>query len=212
MRIAEDLPDFVFPDLPAVRESDRGDVLIPITNLGLLSEVDQLADGVSRLVVNHVSDDVASVADAFNYAVSELAQNGVEHGKSRSGCYIAAQRYRAGTAGAELVLSIADLGIGIPAHLRRRYGNDVGGDADAMLRATEERVSGTGNSDRGFGLPTLIEEAQAARMSHARLILRSGGATVTTVVRPDRVLKSSRDTTNKKGTWATFVLGAVAAS
>src|SRR4051812_2626908 len=49
MHIGEDLPAKTFDKLPAVREADRRDVLIPIKRLCKLPEVDELADAVSRL-------------------------------------------------------------------------------------------------------------------------------------------------------------------
>ncbi len=208
MHVHSELPPQTFGALPVVRERDRRDVLIPLTRLSELREVDRMHEAVAELIFNHVDHDIASVADAFALGMSELAQNGVEHGRaSPTGCYVAAQRYRKPTS--RLVLAIADLGVGIPEHLRQRY-PDIKEDHAVIDLATRERSTGTGRADRGFGFSQTIEEIQAAHVSSASILVRSGHGRLAIRFRDGGVTRRSEVTPYKRGTWVTVELGPTA--
>lgn len=137
-------------------------------------------------------------------ARTELCGNAVEHGRNDLGCYLAAQRY--GGRGRRTVLSIGDLGIGVPKHMRQVYGD--ASDRRMLRKAIEEGVSGTGEEHRGNGIPSVLEEARNSRMRYALLEIRSGKAILN-----HRLGRggSSKTTTagalNKLGTWICFELG-----
>ena len=85
--------------------------------------------------------------DLIDVAV-ELAGNAREHG---SNCYIVAQTHtgrRSRTPG--LRLAVADFGAGFARTLQEHYGDMT--NSEAIVRAFEEQVSGTGDKKRGFGL------------------------------------------------------------
>jgi hypothetical protein len=206
MRIHADLPSGTFQGLREVAEHDRSDVLIPITRLYELPEVDYFVDDLSPVVNAHV-DQIAAVGQPFLLAVSELSQNGVEHGRSASGCYVAAQRYPSRSS---LALCIADLGGGIPEHLRREY-PDISDDALAIEKAMREGVSGTGNSDRGYGLPQVMEEVmKSASVPWATLNIRSGYGSYRASLRGEVINETPSASSYKRGTWVSFEFGAPA--
>lgn len=85
--------------------------------------------------------------DAVFTVVSELTANAHQHGR---GCYVMAQTHTGRESGQPgLELAIADIGPGF-ADTLRAYGTLT--EADALARAFEEQVTGTGDSHRGFGL------------------------------------------------------------
>ncbi len=119
---------------------------LPIMPVTTEREVDDASDrllGALReaRLVGGLSDDLIDV-------LAELAGNAHEHG---SECYAVAQIYTGGRSGTPGVyLAVADFGAGFARTLRRRYGPMT--DSEAIVRAFEEQVSGTGHPYRGFGL------------------------------------------------------------
>lgn len=206
MQIAADLPPEVFPDLPSVRASEQSEVLVPITCLKDDIDVETMGAQLYTLFQGHSDDDVAVFADALQEGFTELCGNGVEHGCNDLGCYLAAQRY--GGRNRRTVLSIGDLGIGVPKHMRRIYGDES--DRRMLRKALEEGASGTGDSHRGNGIPSVLDEARNARIRRALLEIHSGKAVLKHRLRRDG---SGRTTTesgsNKLGTWICFELGAI---
>lgn len=131
MAIADGLPAGVFVDLPGVSAEGESDVLIPVCQLHQPSDVDELGEKLVPLFLGH-SNDVAVFANAMHMATSELCGNAVEHGVNPLGCYVAAQRYERPTR--RTVLSLGDLGVGIPEHMRQRFPN-LPGDRSALKEA-----------------------------------------------------------------------------
>lgn len=119
---------------------------LPVTRLTTENEVDEASDRLYRALdeaglFGGLCDDLIDV-------LAELAGNAYEHG---SKCYAVAQIYtgrQSGTPGVHL--AVADFGEGFARTLRERYGPMT--DSEAIVRAFEEQVSGTGHSYRGFGL------------------------------------------------------------
>lgn len=197
MRVEEDLPSGVFDGLPTVHERDRKKVLIPVSRLHLLTEVDALTEDLSPLISAHLAD-VGLPSQPFLLAVSELAGNAVEHGQSKTGCYVAAQRY---TSERRLCMSIADLGIGVPEHVRQRY-PEWTSDGQAIENATLESVSGTGNEHRGYGFSQVLEEvAESEGIARAEVLIRSGRGMHRVNVNGTAMRTRSEDAPYKRGTW-----------
>jgi hypothetical protein len=204
MDIARDLPPGVFKDLPSVRRNDRAGVLVPITRLHNPVDVEVTGDKLYRLFQGHEDDEVAVFADALQEAFTELCNNGVEHGENPLGCYLAAQKY--GGARPRTELTIGDLGMGVPAHMRQVF--DDPSDRRLIRKALEEEVSGTGDQERGNGIPSVLDEARGSRISYARLEIRSGRARLRhSVNRTGRGQTSTEAAANKQGTWVCFELG-----
>ncbi len=204
MQIAANLPAAIFPDLPAVVVSASSEVLVPITRLRSQIDVETMGDDLYRLFQGHAVDDVAVFADALQEGFSELCSNGVEHGADDLGCYFAAQRY-AGT-NRRVVLSVGDLGMGAPEHMRQVYGDDS--DRRLLRKTLEEGASGTGDDERGNGIPSVLEEAQNARMRYAQLEIRSGKAHLRHRLSRDGSAKTTTAPASfKRGTWICFELG-----
>ena len=119
--------------------------------------------------------------DLIDVAV-ELAGNAREHG---SNCYTVAQTHtgrRSGTPG--IHLAVADFGAGFAQTLREFYGEMA--DSEAIIRAFEEQVSGTGNKRRGFGLSQIAGVVDMAPNNVLHIVSRSGH-----VVRSGRRFKST---------------------
>jgi hypothetical protein len=204
MQISAGLPSEVFPDLPSVRTSEQGDVLVPITCLKSDIDVEEMGARLYTLFQGHSEEDVAVFADALQEGFTELCGNGVEHGQNDLGCYLAAQRYRGGNR--RTVLSIGDLGIGVPEHMRRIYGDES--DRRMLRKALEEGATGTGDSHRGNGIPSVIEEARNAQIRHALLEIHSGRAVLKHRLRRDGSSKTATEVaSNKLGTWICLELG-----
>jgi hypothetical protein len=204
MGVAEGVPESVFPDLPSVRKLDQSAVLVPITRLQSPMDVEVRGDELYRLFQGHADDEVAVFADALQEAFTELCNNGVEHGENPLGTYLAAQRYRGRSP--KTVLTIGDLGMGVPEHMRQVF--DDSSDRRLLRKALDEEVSGTGSSERGNGIPSVLQEAQDSRITYALLEIRSGRATLHHYVHRNGTARTETSaTTFKRGTWICFELG-----
>ena len=83
---------------------------------------------------------------------SEIVNNAAEHGMTPEGAH-AHVRHMPHRRGTTFDVAVADEGPGIRATLANNPGLDVpGSDAEAILLATQELVSGTGEPTRGIGL------------------------------------------------------------
>jgi len=110
-------------------------VILPCTSLRQIREIDRIADQLIEPLVDHFAD-AAVVQDAVLMAFDELCQNAMEHGTSPSGCVVAMARSAIDGVG-KISMSIGDLGIGIPDHIRRTQPGIVL-DHHAIGRALEE--------------------------------------------------------------------------
>jgi anti-sigma regulatory factor (Ser/Thr protein kinase) len=205
MGLADGLPSGVFEGLPTEPRPESSDVLIPVRQLFDAGDVDELGEKLVPFFSGH-SDDVAVFTQAMHMATSELCGNAVEHGRNPLGCYVAAQRYERG--GRRTVLSIGDLGVGIPVHMARRY-PDLSGDRTALKEAVKLGVTATGDVHRGNGFHWVMSTAQESLMRHATLDVRSGKAQLvqSAVAGEDDVATVTHRAPFKKGTWVTFELG-----
>ena len=196
------LPPTVCPTLDA--EPNRSIAVLPLTRLVRIRDIDPLADDVRRLIEYELTD-ISSLGNATHMAVSELCLNALEHGGHPRGAYVVAQRFTEPRR--RVAVAVADAGIGIPNHLRRRYPDWVD-DTFAIGRAVSDaRVSGTGHPHRGQGLPETLEAALTASLSAARLDIQSARGFLRTEITQGTVEMTPIPTDrNRQGAWITYDL------
>lgn len=130
-------------------------------------------------------------------AISELANNGVEHGRNSLGSYVAVQRYPAAST---LVIATSDLGKGIPEHIRVEN-PEWSNDGDAIARVLHSGVTGTGDPHRGNGLPSTIEEIEGSPYIAGTITIRSGhGGCRIRIPAKGKTVVDVSDEAYKKGT------------
>lgn len=128
---------------------------LPVRRLGVASDVDDMALQAEELV-QHGAAPFGAWSNAVFMAIGELCGNALEHGRNELGTYVAASPV--GEDGKAITFSIADLGMGIPEHIRGRY-PECYDDTAAIAQALAEGVSGTGRPDRGNGFTEVFAEA-----------------------------------------------------
>lgn len=144
---------------------------LPVTRLATENEVTEASYQIQDVI--HAAGLSGGRFDELITVVVELAGNACEHG---SECYAVAQAYdgaRSGTPGVHL--AVADFGEGFARTLRERYGPMT--DSEAIVRAFEEQVSGTGHPHRGFGLSQIVDVIDAAPGNVLHIVSRSGSIT-----------------------------------
>jgi hypothetical protein len=173
MRLTDDLPPRCYCDMGQVRARELGDILIPLTRLPDAVEAGYLDEKVAGLLFAHFPGQLARLSDAFAMAIGELTDNATTHGSSDHGTYVAAQRY----ATTRCVLAVADLGVGIPDHIRRAY-PQLTDDGEAIAEATKEYVTAAEpvaeRHHRGHGYQHLIDEMKVTNVPHGSLRIWSG--------------------------------------
>jgi hypothetical protein len=138
-------------------------------------------------------------------AVSELCANAVEHGAHSQGAYVMAER----RAARKLTLAVADLGMGIPEHLRQQY-PEWNEDSFAIGRALETGISGTGKAHRGNGLPETLEAALTASLSAGRLDIHSANGFLRTEITQGTIRMTPFPAARyRRGTWISYELVSV---
>lgn len=204
MGIGTGLPEDVV-HLPVARAS--ADALLPVRRLRGADDVEDASDAAVA-VLHEQAPALAVWGDPVYMAVSELCGNALQHGRDDLGAYVAADRL--GGRPATFRLAIADLGIGIPEHIRAQH-PEWQHDAAAIVRALERGVSGTGDPYRGNGFAEVLDDALDKALVQAKsavsLDIRSAdGRVVVELVdgrqeaRPERVGRSRR------GTWITYTV------
>lgn len=148
------------------------DAIVPVTRMREFNEVELLAEETQE-VIEYQLHDVSHLGDAAFQAVSELCNNAVEHRGNTLGAYAAVRRVIQPRR--QISIAIADLGIGIPEHIRQQY-PEWGDDGWAIAHATQERVSGTGARHRGVGFSAVMEAALTKSLHAAQMdILAANG-------------------------------------
>lgn len=142
------------PGEMALAEEYEVQACIPVTPLTSEADLDRAAAALQAALDGSVA---APVSERVWTVAVELTQNAREHGST---CYMVVQTNTGSTSGTPgLHLAVADFGRGFAATLRAVRGPL--GDAEAIVTAFEERVSGTGLPDRGFGLGFVADEIDA---------------------------------------------------
>lgn len=146
-------------------------LVLPLARFYTQIEVDELANrALDSLASSRLG--AANLYPLVSEAFAELALNAVEHSESAIGACGFIQFYEF-QGGSRFVCGVADGGIGIRRSLERN--RELAGkffyDWDAIERALEERVSGTGLKTRGIGLFGIAEDM---RLPGRMLIIHSG--------------------------------------
>jgi len=170
MHLSKDLPASCDCDLPVLGADATSDILIPIRRLRSPQDGERLEEELSALYEAHFTGGLTKLAAPFTTTVSELCDNATTHGRSKLGvAYVAARRYGQ----KRCVLVIGDLGIGVPAHIRRAHPH-LKKDDDAIREATKEGMTGTGSPQRGVGYQYVIDALKDSEVRKGDLRLWSG--------------------------------------
>lgn len=134
--------------------------------------------------------------------LGELLANATTHGDSDIGAFTAAQLYTGASSGRPgFEFAVCDAGEGVYENLRAtvRY-QDLDNDCAALENALQNGVSGAAAPGHGYGLGDLGNDA--TRDGSGRLMLRSGGAIASLVLRTRRPIAARTVATPIDGTWA----------
>jgi hypothetical protein len=207
--VADAIEDAVF-SLPAPR-AERVSTILSLQRFKTFSDVEGIAlESVDLL--HRQSEAVGCWGNAMFAAVSELCNNALQHGRNELGAYLVADR-TSDRGGGQLRLAIADLGIGVPEHIRSQH-PEWQDDTAAIARAIERGVSGTGDAYRGNGFSEVFDEAMQTDLVKARsaalIDIRSGRGRVS-VELVGGVMKvgGHRSDRPRRGTWITYTITTV---
>jgi hypothetical protein len=182
------------------------DAIVPVTKIREFLEVEEVANRTQQ-IVEYDLHDIAALGQATFMAVSELCGNAIEHGSNSLGSYVAVRRVREPRR--QVSVAIADLGIGIPEHLRQQY-PEWTDDGWAIAHATDEHVTGTGDRHRGIGFSAVFEAALTRSLHAAQLnILSASGFCRAHLVQEDRKIEVFPTSRFRRGTWITYDLVSV---
>jgi hypothetical protein len=204
--LIRDLPFAVVPDWPTPATA----AALGVRNLRDADDVEDASLAAMELLGQQVPA-LATWIDPAYMAVSELCGNALQHGRNPLHAYVAADQ--ATRSHREFRLAIADLGIGIPEHVRARH-PEWYDDTAAIVRALERGVTGTADPHRGNGFAEVFDDSLAKLMTQSgsavTIDLRSGeGRVVVELV--DGRKKAERGTVGRgrRGTWITYVVRTV---
>lgn len=156
---------------PAIRnKTDQTGNLMELVPFEDKGKVDELAEMVFDRLAGHVDP---QVTNALFEAIGELGSNTIDHSGVGWGI-MAAQVYRKGTPGENLVFAIGDLGMGIRRSLARRH--TTPDDESAIRLALQPNVTGTEDDHRGNGLTEVNGLVTGLR---GTVLIRTGQAQVT---------------------------------
>lgn len=202
MRMSENWPASVGANVEPTRPQNSA--LLAITRLTSWHDVEDATAAATDLLGEQVPA-LALWGDATHMAISELCDNAIQHGNSDLGAYVAADRVDDPQPCFRLV--VADLGIGIPEHIRAHH-PEWQNDTAAITRALERGVTGTGDPHRGNGIAEVLDLGQAAQvrraMSELRVDIRSAKGRVGVRLVDGRVLPEALPTEPRRGTWVTY--------
>ncbi len=144
-------------DYDAPPNFDRWQLVLPITQLGSISGVEELENTVIENLESHNLSSVNVHTDVA-VAFAELANNAVEHAESSVSAFGLVQFYEWDPP--RFVCAVADGGIGIRSSLQKNpeYAQLALTDWNAIDYATLESVSGTQDSLRGMGLHHIVND------------------------------------------------------
>lgn len=175
--------EIVFPENPDARRQleilgvtepgsdpgSGGDKVLPITRFEEYLQIEETARTIRELLEDH-RPELAHLGAATFMALSELCNNAVEHSASRFPSYVAAAADP--NCASNLTIAIADLGIGIPEHLRQVY-PEWSDDSSAIAMATFDGVSGTDEPHRGFGFHHVFDKVLKTSLHAAEIEIYS---------------------------------------
>ena len=154
-----------------VSDGAAAKTILPITRF----ETTQDASNVTNTAFERLQDanvGAANLTSAVTELFSELALNAAQHSESPVGAFGCVQFFEF-KSGARFSCAVADGGIGVFASLCRNetLRSRVSYDWDALELAIRERISGTGDPNRGIGLYGVSDEVRRPKSS---LLLHSG--------------------------------------
>src|SRR5918994_636789 len=174
-------------DVGALEERRRGNpgTLQELISFHSEEEIPGIINRISEILTNKGYE--LSERAAICATLSEICANAVEHGHSPFGAYAAVQAYqhivsgprsRGERQGEEVLVAIADGGVGVRETLSRNpnYAKFTETDNDALRHALKMGVSGTGEVGRGGGLAVV---GQISARAGGSLSLRSASGRVT---------------------------------
>src|SRR5215207_2362847 len=174
-------------DVSALEERRRGNpgTLQELVNFHSEEEIPGIINRISEILEN--KEYGLRERAAICATLSEICANAVEHGHSPFGAYAAVQAYqhivsgprsRGERQGEEVLVAIADGGVGVRETLSRNpnYAKFTETDNDALRHALKMGVSGTGEVGRGGGLAVV---GQISARAGGSLSLRSASGRVT---------------------------------
>lgn len=161
-------------EVPAAPAGPRRELFHKLIELVVLPDfdaVENFADRLPRLLSGQ--DPGLKRTPALGFASGELCDNAISH-SGESPIFVAAQRYtgRTSRSAPRLELAVADIGIGIPSHLRGnpRY-SGIEQDQEAISLALKPGVTGT-RDRRGYGFFDVLTAAE--RVGTGELLIFSG--------------------------------------
>lgn len=122
-----------------------GSVLLSPTHVATTSQIEPFLEQIGSMFAID-----RETAAALKYCFSELLRNVFEHSDSTHGGIITAGHYGR-DAEQRVTLALADLGVGVPKHFRRKHGGPLD-DESALRAALEPRATGSVDEDRNAGL------------------------------------------------------------
>lgn len=165
------------PPAPSGPRRELFHKLIELVVLPDFDAVEDFADRLPRLLARQ--DPRLMRTPALGFASGELCDNAISH-SGESPIFVAAQRYtgRTSRSVARLELAVADIGIGIPSHLRGnpRYAH-VDGDPEAIALALKPGVTGT-RDRRGYGFFDVLRSAKQVGTGELLILSGKGRAVV----------------------------------
>lgn len=185
----------------------RDDEVLPIVAFSDHIAVEDAAQRVVDLLQRQ-TDPLGSWGDAMHMAIGELCGNALQHGTNDLGAYMAADRTLEPRR--EMRLAVADLGIGIPEHIRAHH-PEWHDDTAAITRALQPGVSGTGDPHRGNGFAEVFDAALQTDFvrssSGADVDIRAGKGHVGVRIHGGSEIAEQRPLDRpRRGTWITYTV------
>jgi anti-sigma regulatory factor (Ser/Thr protein kinase) len=181
-------------DVPVLHRQDRRRNLIELRRISTADDLETLLDRV--WVVAQEQFGAGSLAKACAIAIGAATENVLDHAGSPAGALVAAQRYKS----TGLELCVVDIGHGIPFTLRRNPEYADLTDVEAVARALDDGVTGTGAPGRGAGLNELVRTI--SRAGDAALSIQSAQASLQLTCRlGNRQIRQLTPQCPVPGTW-----------
>jgi len=208
MGLTEGLPASMTMALPSRKSSSSA--LLPIRRLVTHNDVEDVSLAATE-ALGQLAREFVVWSDPVYMAVSELCSNALQHGRDALGAYVAADRIEGESR--LFRLAIADLGIGIPEHIRAHH-PEWQDDTAAIVRALQRGVSGTGDPQRGNGFAEVLDDAMKKLLVRAKsaveLDIRSSkGRVVVDLLDGRQDARAGRVENPRRGTWITYTVTAV---